>query len=309
MIENKILFVDDEEYLLSSIERQLRNQFNIQTCSSAAEALDCIKKNNYSVIVADYHMPGMNGVEFLAKTKVIAPRTVRILFTGKADLNVAISAVNEGHVFKFLSKPYSTEKLISVLRQALGHYKMFVQAAQNEFMALHDTLTGLPNRVYLLQKLTDALAMGKRTKTQVGVLFLDLDGFKAVNDQFGHETGDKLLKMAAQIFKGSIRETDSVGRFGGDEFIVILQSLNVGREAGISAQRIIDSFSDAIEIDTNKCRIGTSIGISIFPSDAHVPDELIKNADTAMYHSKNLGGSQYTFFSKIRDMVQKEKDK
>ena len=120
MIENKILFVDDEEYLLSSIERQLRNQFNIQTCSSAAEALDCIKKNNYSVIVADYHMPGMNGVEFLAKTKVIAPRTVRILFTGKADLNVAISAVNEGHVFKFLSKPYSTEKLISVLRQALG---------------------------------------------------------------------------------------------------------------------------------------------------------------------------------------------
>ncbi len=309
MIENKILFVDDEEYLLSSIERQLRDQFNIQTCSSAAEALDCIKKYNYSVIVADYHMPGMNGVEFLAKTKVIAPRTVRILFTGKADLNVAISAVNEGHVFKILSKPYSSEKLISVLRQALGQYKMFVQAEQNEFMALHDTLTGLPNRVYLMQKLKEALALGKRTKTQVGALFLDLDGFKAVNDQFGHETGDKLLKIAAQIFKGSIRETDSVGRFGGDEFLVLLQNLKEGREAGISAQRIIDSFSEAIEIDTNKCRIGTSIGISIFPSDAHVPDELIKNADTAMYHSKKLGGSQYTFFSEIRDTVQKEKDK
>jgi len=303
MVRNKILFVDDEEYLLSSIERQLRNQFNIETCSSAAEALNRINNNNYSVIVADYHMPGMDGVEFLAKTKVIAPKTVRILFTGKADLNVAISAVNEGQIFKLLSKPYSTEKLISVLRQALGHYKLFVQAEQNEFMALHDTLTGLPNRVYILQKLTDALALAKRTKSIVGILFLDLDGFKIVNDQFGHETGDKLLKMAAQIFKGSIRETDTAGRYGGDEFVIILQNLNAGQEAGISAQRIIDSFSAAVEIDGNKCRVGSSIGISIFPADTHTPEELIKNADTAMYHSKKLGGSQYTFFSKIRNMV------
>jgi len=296
-MQNRIMFVDDEEYLLSSIERQLRNQFNIDTCTSAAEALDCIKKHTYSVIIADYHMPCMNGVEFLAKVKEITPRTVRILFTGKADLNMAISAVNEGQIFKLLCKPYPTEKLISVLRQALGQYKMFVQAEQNEFMALHDTLTGLPNRIFILQKLKDAVAMAKRSKTQVGVLFLDLDGFKSVNDQFGHETGDKLLKMAAQIFTGSVRETDTVGRFGGDEFVIVLQGLNTGAEAVISAQRIIDALANPIEIDTTICKIGTSIGVSIFPSDSRKPEELIKYADTAMYSAKKQGGAKYCLFS------------
>ena len=298
MTENKILFVDDEEYLLSSIERQLCNDFQLETCSSAAKALECIKRNNYSVVIADYHMPGMNGVAFLAKAKRLAPRTVRILFTGKADLNVAIAAVNEGQIFKLLSKPYAPEKLVSAIRQALGHYKMFVQAEQNEFNALHDTLTGLPNRAFLLQKLKDAIAMAKRTKTKIAVIFLDLDGFKTVNDRFGHDTGDKLLKVAAQLFTGSVRETDTVARYGGDEFIVLLQGIRSGQEAAISARRILESFSDILEIDSYKCKVGTSMGISIFPSDATDAEELIQYADTAMYRSKKLGGRQFSFFSK-----------
>ncbi len=185
-MDNKILFVDDEAYLLSGIERQLRKYFKIDTCSSAVEALERIRNNTYSVIVTDYHMPVINGVEFLAKAKEITPKTVRILFTGKADLKIAVDAVNEGHVFKFLLKPYSTEKLLSVLRQALGHFKVLMQAEQNEFMALHDLLTGLPNRVFILQKLKEALALAKRINTILGVLFLDLDGFKTVNDRYGH---------------------------------------------------------------------------------------------------------------------------
>ena len=298
MNENKILFVDDEEFLLLGIERQLRNTFRIETCTGAAEALIKLQSETYSVVVADYHMPVMNGVAFLARAKEITPRTVRVLFTGKADLKVAIDAVNEGHVFKFLLKPYSAEKLISVLRQALGYYKMFVRAEQNAFMALHDSLTALPNRMYLTQKLKEALALAKRTKTLVGVLFLDLDGFKQINDQFGHETGDTVLKMAAQLFTGSVRETDVVGRFGGDEFVIILQGLNRGEEAGISSRRLIDSLSGVMEIDSHSCKIGVSIGISLFPSDFFSVEELIGSADKAMYSSKRQGGSRYSFYAK-----------
>ncbi len=299
MTRNKILFVDDEEYLLSSIERQLRNDFQIETCSSAAKALECIKRNNYSVVIADYHMPGMDGVTFLAKAKKIAPQTVRILFTGKADLNVAIAAVNEGQIFKLLSKPYAPEQLIFVLRQALGHYKMFEQAEQNEFNALHDTLTGLPNRSFLLQKLKDAIALAKRTKTFVGIIFLDLDGFKAVNDRFGHATGNHLLKRAAQLFTGSVRETDIVARYGGDEFVVLLQGIHSEQEAAISARRILESLSDIININSHDCHIGVSMGISLFPTDGTECEELLHNADLAMYHSpKKNGGSQFTYFYK-----------
>lgn len=298
-MQYKILFVDDEEYLLQSIQRQLRGKFDIDICTNALEALEKIKNQTYSVIVADYHMPEMNGVKFLAKAKEITPDTVRLLFTGKAELYVAISAVNEGQIFKFLSKPYSTEKLAHVLRLALGKYKTTyqrkIQAERNEFMALHDALTGLPNRIFTIQNLRDAMALARRNKTQVGILFLDLDGFKAVNDQFGHETGDKLLKYVARILVGSVREIDTVGRFGGDEFVIILQCLNDGTEASIAAKRIIDSFSNSIEIDSNLCKIGISIGITVFPSDSAEPEELIKKADFAMYSAKKQGGSKYSF--------------
>ncbi|MFD2270943.1 diguanylate cyclase domain-containing protein [Undibacterium arcticum] len=163
-------------------------------------------------------------------------------------------------------------------------------------MAEHDFLTGLPNRLLLLDRLGQAIGAAERTSGQLAILFLDLDRFKSINDSMGHHIGDKLLQVVAERLKRCVRSVDTVSRQG-DEFVILL--INPGGQAHAAhiAANVLRSLAMPCKIENYEIVITTCIGISIYPGDGKDIDMLIKNADLAMYHAKQSGRNGYQFFS------------
>ncbi len=164
-------------------------------------------------------------------------------------------------------------------------------------LAHHDILTGLPNRLLFSVNLTQTLERAKRHQYQVGLLFIDLDRFKIINDTLGHAAGDALLETIAQRLKESVRAEDTVARLGGDEFTVILSQIKHAEDASILAQKINTLLSDTVTIEGQEVVVTASIGISIYPDDALSGENLAKAADTAMYRAKENGRNTYQFYS------------
>lgn len=164
-------------------------------------------------------------------------------------------------------------------------------------LAHSDSLTGLPNRALFYDRLSQSIAQAARHNRKFALLFLDLDGFKNINDQFGHDTGDDLLHEVAERLRQNVREEDTVARLGGDEFIFILNNVSDAGNAALTAQKIIRSLSIPFVIRQNICRIGCSIGISIFPDDSDNMETLVTQSDDAMYRAKQKGRNNYQFHS------------
>jgi diguanylate cyclase (GGDEF)-like protein/PAS domain S-box-containing protein len=162
--------------------------------------------------------------------------------------------------------------------------------------AQHDFLTGLPNRMLLNDRVTQAISLAPRHNKKVGVLFLDLDGFKHINDSLGHPIGDKLLQSIAKCLVNCVRGSDTVSRQGGDEFVVLLSEMEQSEDAAISAIRMLQAVAEPHSIDNHDLHVTTSIGVSVYPDDGKDAETLIKNADTAMYQAKENGRQSYQFF-------------
>jgi diguanylate cyclase (GGDEF)-like protein len=163
--------------------------------------------------------------------------------------------------------------------------------------SFHDSLTGLPNRLLLLDRLSQATAHRERLHAQVAVLFMDLDHFKEVNDTLGHAAGDRLLQVVTERLVACVREGDTVARLGGDEFVVMLVDLQRLADAAMVADKILAAVSSSCQIEGSELHMTPSIGLAIFPEDGGDPDTLLRNADTAMYHAKRDGGAHYCFFT------------
>lgn len=169
---------------------------------------------------------------------------------------------------------------------------------QIRHLALHDALTGLPNRRLLMARLEVALAGAKRNGEQLGVLFIDLDNLKTINDNHGHHVGDLVLKEVARRLLCLFRASDTVSRLGGDEFVVVVNSLGSADDAGFAAQRIIAAMADTVLTDEgNQLNLSASIGIALYPDDSASMETLIRQADNAMYAIKHRGKNNYCFFS------------
>ena len=162
--------------------------------------------------------------------------------------------------------------------------------------AEHDFLTGLPNRMLLNDRVDRAIGLVGRHTTRVAMLFLDLDGFKHINDSLGHSTGDKLLQSVARRLVECVRDSDTVSRQGGDEFVVLLSEMQQWEDAALTAKRMLLAVAKGHSIDEHDLHLTTSIGISVYPDDGLDAETLIKNADTAMYQAKENGRSRYQFF-------------
>ncbi|MGA3010961.1 MAG: EAL domain-containing protein [Terracidiphilus sp.] len=160
----------------------------------------------------------------------------------------------------------------------------------------HDALTGLPNRLLLNDRLGQAIALAKRHKDHIAVLFMDLDGFKHINDSLGHLVGDKLLQSVAGRLQQHVRTPDTVSRQGGDEFVLLLQEVRGPEDVAVTARRVLKAVSQAHSIDQHDLFVTASIGVSIYPEDGLDADALMKNADTAMYQAKEYGRQCYKFF-------------
>ena len=166
-----------------------------------------------------------------------------------------------------------------------------------QYMATHDSLTGLPNRLMFSQLLNHAIQSANRYKRQIAVLFLDLDRFKNINDTMGHEAGDLLLKEIATRLKQTLRAVDVVSRLGGDEFVVLIDEVSNTNHVATVAHKILTSIINPLTIMGQECRITASIGISIYPKDAEDDQTLMKNADMAMYLAKEEGKNNYQFYA------------
>lgn len=196
---------------------------------------------------------------------------------------------------------------ISMIRNADGESVRYVSVfsditdlwRKDEYLrhlAFHDALTDLPNRFLLMERLSHEIVIAKRERFGLAVLFLDLDGFKSVNDQFGHAVGDELLREVAQRLRALVRQSDTVARLGGDEFVIALNNPANQDEVALIARHVVDCLAEPMQLLGNAVQIGGSIGIALFPADGPTPLDLIKKADAAMYVAKATGKNTWRFF-------------
>ena len=164
------------------------------------------------------------------------------------------------------------------------------------YLAQHDSLTGLPNRMLLQDRLSQNICLARRRHSKVALLYLDIDRFKQVNDSRGHEIGDRLLQSVAQRLRSCVRRSDTVSRQGGDEFVIVLAEVAQARDAGISAGKMLQALAAPHRIEGHELRVTASIGIVVYPDDGTEVDLLMKRADGAMYHAKERGRNNYQFF-------------
>lgn len=196
-----------------------------------------------------------------------------------------------------IEREVGKERIILLAIEDITERKKYEEKIQQ--MAFHDSLTGLPNRKLFSDRLGIVLAQAKRNKKKVGIVMLDLDNFKDVNDTLGHDVGDTLLKAVAERLSGTLRKSDTVARFGGDEFVLIFPDMEVIEEAIQVVQKIIDRFHKPFLIDTHQLVVTTSIGIAVYPNDGMDEEILMKNADIAMYQAKQAGRARYQLYKEV----------
>ncbi len=228
-------------------------------------------------------------------------RMWRTLKSGRVFRDTFINQRKDGSL-------YHEEKTITPLRDENGNVTHYVSTGKDitehiiakkqiEKLAYHDTLTGLPNRLLLMDRLEHALTHAKRAQRLLAVLFLDLDRFKTINDSLGHDVGDQLLKVIAERLCQCARNSDSVARLSGDEFSLIMESVCNVSDVEIVAQRVIDTVSRSAIIDGHELFITVSVGVSIFPFEDGGAASLLKSADTAMYYAKSQSGNSFAFYT------------
>lgn len=174
---------------------------------------------------------------------------------------------------------------------------------QFQSLAHFDSLTSLPNRTYMMEKLSHLLVQARWNNHTLALLFIDLDHFKKINDTLGHDAGDKMLKDVASRLVECVRDSDTVARMGGDEFMIILPKITKAQDAAVIAQRVLKSFDSPFTLNGHDCMIGASIGISQYPTDGDDYESLVKNADIAMYKAKEIGGKNYQFYNPAMNMA------
>ena len=202
-------------------------------------------------------------------------------------------------IFLDVSDQRTAQEQLERLNHDLDRRLVDLRQAEAELqrLARYDSLTGLSNRSFFLETLAEALLRAQRRKIRMGLIFIDLDGFKAVNDNLGHEAGDQILRAVAERIRHSTRRTDSVARIGGDEFTVLLQDLERGDDAALAAQAMLEELARPCTIGDREVPLSASVGIAVYPEDGEDGQALLRHADLAMYRAKQEGKGTYRFFT------------
>lgn len=293
----KVLLVEDNpvdaQMARDFLEDSSPNQFSIVHVDSLAEALKNLSRDRYDAVLLDLSLPDTKGLETVTHVLATSPGVPIVILSGYDDESVGLQAVQKGAQDFQVKGQGDGAILARSIRYAIERKRAEVQLA---YIAQHDSLTGLANRVLFRDRLHQALARSKRTHQPIGLMLLDLDRFKAVNDTFGHEAGDYVLKVTAVRLGGCVREVDTVSRLGGDEFTLLLEGFSCDQDLVVIAQRIIDSIAMPFAFQGQEILVGVSIGVTTFPRDDQDMDGLLKHADEAMYRAKKLGGLRYQFY-------------
>jgi diguanylate cyclase (GGDEF)-like protein len=298
ILRGKILIVDDKEANILLLERTLRGAgyASIASTTSPGEVRELHRKNAYDLILLDLEMPGMDGFAVLESLKDIETEGYLPVLAVTAQPAHKLRALQSG-ARDFVSKPLDLAEVLMRVRNLLEvrllHEEARRQAKMLEALALNDPLTGLANRRLLADRMAMALVHARRNKSVMAVIYLDLDGFKTINDTLGHGAGDALLKMVAGRLVETVREEDTVARLGGDEFMIGLWHVSDADHASAVASKLIAAVSRAYDIEGRAVGVTASAGVALYPVHGEDSAALMEKADLALYEAKRAGKNAY----------------
>ncbi|HEY0382363.1 MAG TPA: GGDEF domain-containing response regulator [Candidatus Elarobacter sp.] len=259
---------------------------DVRHVTRVADAFRALAEDSYDVVLVDLSLPDGFGVATLPRIRANAPHVPIVVLSGLEDDDAAIAAVHEGAQDYLVKSQIDDAGLLRAVRHAIGRHERMHR------IAYFDSLTGLPNRALFRDRLTQELTRSARYGDKAALLFIDLDGLKRVNDAYGHESGDAVLALAGRRIRQGIRSSDIAARHGGDEYTVLLARLARFEDAALVAEKLRRRVSEPHHIGENDLTVGASIGVAVFPLNGTDPEQLMQQADNAMYRAKRHGRNQ-----------------
>jgi two-component system cell cycle response regulator len=298
ILNANILIVDDQEVNVVLLAQTLNGAgyTSVTSTTDPLEVCELHRKNHYGLILLDLQMPRMDGFRVMEALKEIETESYLPVLAITAQPAHKLRAL-QGGAKDFVSKPFDLAEVLMRVHNML-EVRLLHEAARNhakilEPLALADPLTGIANRRLLADRMSVALVHARRNKSAMAVMYLDLDGFKKINDTLGHLVGDILLKMVAGRLTATVREEDTVARLGGDEFIIALWHVTGTEDAARVALKMIEAVSQPYSIEGHTVNITTSLGVGIYPDHGEDASTLMKSADLALYEAKHAGKNAY----------------
>ncbi len=285
--------------LRGALEASRSNRFEILWIPRITQAVEHPDAKAAQIVVLD--VGSGPGFELLTQVRLRFP-SVPVVVVGESDDEAFGMRILATGARAYLHRDEARPRLLATtLWNALESHRTILQLGSTRerarHLASHDQLTGLANRTLFQDQLSRALAVARRGRHKVSVLYIDLDGFKAINDSLGHAVGDGLLRGIARQITSCLRESDSAARLGGDEFAVLLPGLHDERDAALVAEKLLAALNRPIPLRNRALATTASIGIAVYPKDGAEPDDLLRKADTAMYVTKERGRNAYAFFT------------
>lgn len=307
----KLLIIDDEWQIRSLLIDLLGAVYNCSEASSAEDALAALSQETFDLVISDIDMGGMSGLELVPRIHSLAPDTVVVMISGNQDIEFAIKALRAG-AFDYITKPIDIRHVEASVERALKHsdllkekrlYKEQIEnllqqrTAEVDWLAYYDTVTQLPNRALFEDRLAQAVGIARATDQLLGVLFISVDQFKKVNDSLGHGPGDSLLREFGERLKSCISKSDTVARFGGDEFALLRTHIGGAEDVMETIGMLSQVLKFSFDLPGHELYATASVGVSLFPFDGDDSHTLLKNAGAALYKAKKSGGANYQFFT------------
>lgn len=302
----RVLIVDDDDIDRQSIARILKKAnaaTDITAVSTVDEAIDCLQSSSFDVVLLDYRMPGRDGIELLhyLNDRRIHGGVAIIVLSTSSEEALALSCLEAGAEDFICKSELSQERINRAIIHATTRFKLEKQLWESfnrvKELAERDTLTGLANRYLFEQTLRLAITNNRHKERLVALILFDLDHFKWVNDSYGHDVGDQLLKRVVQRVTSCLRGNEMFARLGGDEFAIMVMNLDRAQQAHSISERIIRVLHKPFTIEEIEVSASPSIGVALHPDNGESAEELFKKADIAMYRSKRNGRNQISFFS------------
>jgi diguanylate cyclase (GGDEF)-like protein len=285
---------DDAADSLSAALTLIDRRYQIRRARQLSDAQHIVRTEPVDIALIDLTLPDADGRDAAFALKAEDPDLPLVALTGRDFDGLAIDLVRNG-VQDFLRKgETSVQRVHEVLLLAMER-QQHERALRRQ--ASYDMLTGVLNRSQLRAQLIKAISHAKRGKTLGAVMLLDIDDFKTINDRYGHHAGDTVLKEVAERLSAVVRVGDSVGRIGGDEFVVVLEGIETWEHAVAAAHKTREVTCFETEVDGHRMSVSTSIGIALFPQHSHEPGTLLKLADQAMYVAKRKGKNAFAFYT------------
>lgn len=302
----ELLIVDDQQAQLQSLLQVLHisGYTAVELAASGDEAIRKLQNKSFQLVLLDLQMPGTDGLNVLEFHQQAGLDSEVIVISGETTFSWVKEAMRLG-AHEYIRKPYKPKDLLAVIEKALSQFQKKQKLRQEKnnisYLAYHDPLTSLPNRQLFNDRVNQILVHAQRSKQKFALLFMDMDRFKAINDSLGHLIGDRVLQQVATRILGCLRAEDTLSRFGGDEFALLLPDISDQHSVATVADKILNEVRKPFHVDAHELHLRISIGIAIYPSTGITRDNLLQKADIAMYHVKAHSKDNYCFYSETMD--------